>query len=61
MRRKNEVAYCELLVTMDDPVCITCVNDARTDELPSGDTKKAWMDLKELYEPKNSTTKMLLK
>ena len=41
-RKKNQIAYSELLLSMQDTTCITAVADATTKYLPSGDAEVAW-------------------
>ena len=60
-RKQNELGYSEILLSMQDPVCITVVDDARTTDRPNGDTKLAWEQLKDLFAPKYATSKMILK
>lgn len=61
MRKKNEMAYCEILLSMKDTKFITCISDAKSKLLPSGDVNLAWIKLKEIFEPKDAATKLMLK
>lgn len=59
-RKRKEVAYAELLLSMTDEVRITEVNESVTNDLPTGNVKLGWSKLSAMFAPKDATSKMLL-
>lgn len=51
-REMNDIAYANLLLSMEDETAWNLVNNAKTAELPDGDAALAWTKLNDLYEPK---------
>ena len=61
IRNQNQAAYCCLLYCMNDDICFTLVETAKTDELPDGDAALGWKNLLTRYEPKQYGTLLDLK
>ena len=51
-RDLNDMAYANLLLSMEDDTAWNLVNNAKSTELPDGDAALAWTKLNDLYEPK---------
>ena len=60
-RKLNKLAYCELILSCKDPISFACIDDGRTTDLPDGDAKKAWTNLKDKFEPTHGASKLTLK
>ena len=60
LRRKNEVAYCELILSMTDEKCFNAIINAKTKILPNGDAALAWRQVNDIFNPKDATTKIRL-
>ena len=61
IRNLNQAAYCCLLYCMNDDICFTLVETAKTEDLPDGDVALAWKNLLTRYEPKQYGTYLDLK
>ena len=61
IRNLNQAAYCCLLYCMNDDICFTLVETAKTEDLPDGDVALAWKNLLTRYEPKQYGTFLDLK
>ena len=60
-RKINQLAFCELMLSCTDTLSFACIDDARTKELSSGDSKKEWSNLKSKCEPSSGSSKLILK
>ena len=50
-RSNNEKAYTDLVLSMEDEVCFSYVDGAKSTKLPSGDAALAWKRLNNKYRP----------
>ena len=57
----NKKAYNELILVMQGELAFEVVEDLTTDELPNGDARLAWNNLKKKYEPNTAQTLIRLK
>ena len=60
-REANEKAYNDLLLSCEEEVCFGAVDEAITEDLPDGDAKLAWDNLKARYESTTGASKIQLK
>ena len=60
-RQANEDGYADILMSMDDEIAFSIVDEARTTELPNGSLAKAWKDLHAKYEPPTNDELVQLK
>ena len=49
--RLNDLAYAELMMACQTDACFGIIDNARSNEMPDGDARKAWRDLSEKFEP----------
>ena len=56
IRKANENAYNALIQSMTTPTVFQKVDNAKTKELPNGDSAKAWKSLLQKFEPDSLTT-----
>ena len=61
IRKSNEMAYNDLLLSMEEEVCFGIVAEAVTEDLPEGDSSLAWKNLLSKYMPKTNANKIQLK
>ena len=60
-RKWNETAYVDMMLACQEEVAFGLVEQGVSDDLPSGDARKAWMNLYDKFEPKDDTYKVELK
>jgi len=56
--KNNDMAFADLMMACEDDVCFDLIDNARTEELPDGDARLAWVELRAKFEP--STTMSLI-
>ena len=61
LRKKNDKAWNELLLSCKDAVSFAAVDSARTTMYPDGNCILAWQNLVNKYEPKTDASKVELK
>ena len=57
----NEKAYNKLILAMQRELAFEVVEDSTTDELPDGDARLVWDNLKKKYKPNTTQTLIRLK
>ena len=61
LRKLNQDAYNDLLLSFSDLVNFNLVDKACTNDLPDGDARQAWENLLNKHEPSSAATKVNLK
>ena len=61
LRKTNQRAYCELMLTCKGTISFAIVEKLVTDDLPTGDAYLAWKKLKQKFNPQTSANKLKLK
>ena len=59
-KKLNNFGYYCLNYAVEDKICFSLIDSARTDKLPEGDCALAWKLLKEKYEPRQAGSKQQL-
>ena len=56
-KKLNNFGYYCLNYAVEDKICFSLIDSARTDKLPEGDCALAWKLLKEKYKPRQAGSK----
>jgi hypothetical protein len=57
----NKLGYTELMPSFQEEVCFNLIDTAKSETYPNGDAFLAWKSLQERFEPKTSSSLVLLK
>jgi hypothetical protein len=57
----NKLGYVELMLSCQEEVCFNLIDEAKSETYPNGDVFLAWKSLQEGFEPKTSSSLVLLK
>jgi hypothetical protein len=59
--KNNNMAFADLMMACEDDVCFDLIDNSRTQELPDGDSRLAWAELKSKFEPTTTMSLIALK
>jgi gag-polypeptide of LTR copia-type len=59
--KNNNMAFADLMMACEDDVCFDLINNSRTQELPDGDSRLAWAELRSKFEPTTAMSLIALK
>jgi hypothetical protein len=58
---RNDIAYAEVLIACEFDTCFGIINSSRSEQMPDGDARLAWINLTSKFEPKTKASLIQLK
>jgi hypothetical protein len=58
---RNDIAYAEVLIACECDTCFGIINSSRSEQMPDGDARLAWLNLISKFEHKTKTSLIQLK